>query len=173
MMKRILLYFVLPGILLGVVYSLGKSSGKREAVPVSAADFSVVQVDQTASPTPVPPIAKPVNAPRLRTSVRPQLPAERYQVRQIPRVIETQDMPNYVNTNLVNTDYANAGYVNMPVRSVYDRSARPSELGLMPLSPLQPLPESPVLAPPVQRTYRAVQPSAAKHAVDCGCGKEH
>jgi len=175
-MKKMLLYFVLPGIVLGMVYSMGKSAGKREVVPLAAADFEVVQVDQAAaSQTPVPPIAKPVNAPRAPQ--RSQTNVERYQVRQMPRVIETQDRTESVSA----PPAANVPYP-APKRSVYDRVERPSELGLMPLRPLDPpaaverypAPQQPMLAPSVQQRarvypvpeHRAAETSAA---VDCGC----
>lgn len=176
MIKKFLLYVLLPGIVLGTVYSAGKDAGRSETLKPS--DFPVTEVDipqsaaaTTAVPDAIakphsqkpkvaaksPPIAKPSSKPVVQT---PQI--ERYQVRQTPRVIETPHAA--------------------PERSIYDRR-EPSELGLMPLRPLYPpaalerapAPQQPMLAPPVGQRARVYptadrQPAEPSAAVDCGCG---
>lgn len=163
-MKKFLLYVLLPSIVLGMVYSMGKSAGERSR-PIDPSQFPVTQVDtsQAAVPTSqVPamivapsrqgnalvmpqradttsvPLAKPQTLPTMQRQSQQLLqavPVERYQVRQIPQVIETQDnvMPqSYTAQPATNYPYP------APGTSVYERVPQSSlsAMGLVPLAPL-------------------------------------
>jgi hypothetical protein len=204
-MKKLFLYILLPGIVLGIVYQSGRSSGEKSAleraplvnevapvrsVPVVASNAPVAK----SNVAPKAPVVKPNVAPNLsvpKPNVAPKAsvvrldavpsnsssePVDRFVVRQIPHVSETDS---------VSSSPSNQGVVRVPQPVFaeplpkYDWS-KPSELGLVPLAPLEPLESAAVYKPGVVPVPAAVpskssfvSPVRITSSSECDCGKSH
>ena len=165
------------GVVLMIVYQSGYSGGARSGAvqveksvavpqqflpvaPINAGTNSQLVISQEVlmellrQQQQAAPIAKPAIAPLVDQS--------------LPRVIET-------------------GPVGAPANSVYDRrsaaTVSPSQLGVAPLAPLLPFPETGSPSPgSVRTTYkppsdtsatRVVSPVRVTTPADCDCGKSH
>jgi len=182
--KRIRFRYVLgAGFALFVVYQMGYSSGSRSTVESHHDIHSVVESSHAPIIVPVPqsevvPLAKPQMAP-----VVPSAPA---------RVIETVSNPvvqNVASEKLAGYTGPPATNVPYPVssNSVYERRLgleKPSEVGLMPLRPLESIPEPLRIPAPVDvgrpsstsqpaATYRPLSFIEVRSSSECDCGKEH
>jgi hypothetical protein len=200
-MKRFFLYVLLPGVVLGMVYQMGRNSGihsldgpvshpvvgDRQSPPVVEQPVAVAKqssgTPDRALPDPKPlavrqsppaVVAKPVTSPErsLETVVKSQL--------QPPKVVVTRQVSKPV-IPVENVASASG-------RSVYDRRDKPSSLGLMPLAPLSSSERAavypgssrqPVFAPvfpPVDQSapaVRSLSPVRITSSAECDCGKQH
>ena len=149
------------GFVLFIVYQLGYSSGARSALELPRDIHSVVE--SSSAPVSVPvsqsqpvKVAKPAKPPTVAAAVQQSLPV----------VIETPSVQ------------ALSG-------SAYDRRPAPtksSELGLIPLQPLEPVPVSvhaealPKMNIPSVATFRPgmqLPMLQVRSPSECDCGKEH
>jgi hypothetical protein len=165
-MKRIIFYVILPGLVLGVVYQMGRDAGARSSPESSRIIQSqspeeidrklalvsekLAQIESLRSgkaPAPSVQVAKPDVPPAVLPAVSHS--PEVYRVREIPKVIETERIPSAV-----------------PM----DRpKLNPSELGLLPLQPLGDGSVLPIRSDSLP-AYQ-VPPLPVESFSECDCGK--
>jgi hypothetical protein len=228
-MKKFLLYILLPGVVLGVVYNMGRNSGVRsamESTPALVKNVPSARLANSSSSPVKPPVPRSTTSPPAKTKVSkpvsslPQpvvkpvietldvdLPEdlEVQSIREVPvmrgpdgkilrssdgRIVESTAMSGVVKPVTYSSSYLPATNVPSPapIQSIYDRRSVPakaSELGAVPLSPLQPL-EPAVVYPgsqPVRTTFKepvlaptfpqSSSPIRITLSTECDCGKEH
>ena len=137
-------------------------SVRTVAVP---ADSSLAKFVESAVQNPP---SKQVSESELRELIAHRTEAS-VSVQPVPQFVDTDGVVGYKGSPVTNVPYP------APTQSVYDRRlsavlSKPSELGLMPLVPLAPLPASTY---PAVNSAPVVSPVRITSSAECDCGKKH
>jgi len=194
-MKRLLLYIVLPGVILGIVYQFGRSAGSRQQVevPTVSSSQSVLSAEEKSALVDAKLSALSEKLSQLRRSSQTRSPSPDRQSAEslrkpvskpvsVPLIRTSEEVPQRDN------DRAD---ISEPARSVYDRlpaGSKPSDMGLMPLQPLgeaavypgvQPVSRTtfkepvPLALPSGSASARSVSPIRITSSVTCDCETGH